>query len=141
MEMSGGIPGSICIRLVNRHEMLWMRQWSKPKLRVESVRISRSQQNPPQSLQLWVLNYGTHQQLRYAATAMLRHDKNIRNMRDSCKISNDSGKANLPSVEERAKAQRMLDAPLNDRLRNVLRPIRRAQKIVNQRNVQTTAIG
>jgi len=120
--------------------MLWMRQWLKPKLRIKSVRISRSQQNPPQPLQLWMLNYGAHQQLRYAATTMLRHDKNVRNMGDSRKICNDPGKANLPPAMERAKAQRMLDTPLHNRSRNALRPIRRAQKIVNQRNVQTTAI-
>jgi len=138
--MSGGIPILISVRLVNRHKMLWMRQRLEPKLRIKSVRISRSQQNPPQSLQLWMLNYGAHKQLRNATTTMLRHDKNIRNMGDSCKISNDPGKANLPPAEKRAKAQRMLDTPLHNRSRNALRPIRRAQKIVDQRNVQTTAI-
>ena len=87
-----------------------------------------------------MLKDGTHEQLRYATTAMLRHDKNIRNIGDSCKICNRPGKANLPPIEIRTKTKRMLDGPLHNSSRNALCPIRGAQKIVNQRDIQAAAV-
>src|ERR1035437_2826267 len=88
-----------------------------------------------------MIKNGTHEQLRYTTTAMLRHDKNIRNIGDGCKICNNSGKTNLPPIEKRPKAKRMLNRTLNDSSRNALRPIGRTQKIVNQRDIQTAAVG
>jgi hypothetical protein len=63
-----------------------MRQRLKTKLRIQSVSVSRSQQKPPQSLQVGMPNDSTHEQLGYASAAMLGHNKDIRNMRESCKI-------------------------------------------------------
>ena len=87
-----------------------------------------------------MLNNGAHEQLRNAATAMLRDDEHIRDMSDSGKVRNHSGKANLSPIQKRAKAKRMLDRPLDNLSRYALRPVGRAQKIVNQRNIQATAV-
>ena len=121
--MLGGVSITIYVRLVNRHKILRMRQRLKSKLCIKSVSILRGQQKPPQSLQLWMLKNGTHEQLRYTTTAMLRHDKNIRNIGDGCKIRNNSGKANLPLIKKRSKAKRMLNRTLDDSSRNALCPI------------------
>jgi len=84
--------------------MLWMGKRLKSKLCIKSVSISRRQQNPPQSLQLRVRKDGAHEHLRYAATAMLWHDENIRNIGYGSKICNNSCKADLLPAEEHAKA-------------------------------------
>ena len=70
-----------------------------------------------------MLKDGTHEQLRYATPAMLRHDKDIRKIGESCKICNNPGEANLPRIEKRTEAQGMLDRPFHNSSRNVLCPI------------------
>src|SRR6266702_3958811 len=92
-------------------------------------------------MQIWMLNDSTHEQLRDPATAMLWHDKNIRHVGDGGEIRNNSGKANLSPTEKRTKAKRMLDRPLDDSSRDALRPVGGAQKIVNQPDIQTAAVG
>ena len=101
----GSVFVSIYVRLVNRHEVLGMRQRLKSKLCVKPVSISRSQQKPPQPLQVGIFKNSMHEQLRYAATAMLWHDKNICHIGDGCKICNHSSKANLLLIEKGAKAK------------------------------------
>ena len=88
---------------MNGHELFRMRQRLKAKRRIKSVGISCSQQKPPQSLQLWVREHGTNEHLRYATTAMLRHDKNIRDVGYRGKIRDDSGEPDLLPVAKRAK--------------------------------------
>lgn len=103
--------------------MFRMGKRTKAELCIQSVSISRGQQDPPQSLQLWMVKDGAHEQFRYAATAMLRHDKDVRDIGDGREICNHPGKANLPLVEKCAEAKRVLDRFLDDSSRNALRPI------------------
>src|SRR5262245_55807800 len=56
---------TICLNLPKRHVLLRVRQRLKPKVRVESMSISRSQEKSAQSLQIRMLKNGAHEQLRY----------------------------------------------------------------------------
>ena len=100
----GGGFISIYVRFMNGHKLLWVRKRLKPELRIKPVSVSRRQQKAPQSLQVGMRQDGAHKHLRNAAAAVLRHDKDVRNIGYRSKICNHSGKAGLLAVGKRPKA-------------------------------------
>src|SRR5438445_13729615 len=71
-----------------------------------------------------MLANGTHQHLGNAAAAMRRQYEDIANVGEYGEVGDDTSEADLRVAFVCAKAERVLDRPLDDAARNVLRPVR-----------------
>lgn len=109
---------------MNGHVFLGIGQRLKAELRVKPMCVFCGQQHPAQALQMRMGEDRPQQQFGDAPAAMLRHDEDIRQIRERGAVSNDARKANLSLLNEGAKAKGVFDGPLNHVAGNALRPIR-----------------
>ncbi len=98
-----GLP--INVRAMNGQVFLGVGQRLKTKLRVKRVRVFRGQQHPAQALQIGMRQDRPQQQLGDASTTMLRHDENIRQIRERGAVGDHACKTNLLLLNEGAEAK------------------------------------
>ena len=109
---------------------------------VEAVGIGGGEGEAAQSLQLGMVEHGRHQRLAVAPAAMLRQDKHVGQIAEGGLVCDDPGEGDLLSAEVAAKAERMVDGPLQGGKGNAATPVGLLrQEAVDQRFVEPSLVG
>ena len=100
------------------------------------MRVSSGEQHSTKAPQVRMLDYPLHEAERNTFAAVLRQDIDVGKIAESCFVGHHAGKADLPALMERPKAQGIFYRALDNGARNAGRPVGLSQKAMNRRYVE-----
>src|SRR5690242_11991656 len=105
------------------------------------MRIAGAEHPAAKALQVRMLHYAFHQELRQPASAVRLYDEHVGKIGERREVRNNAGKTNLVATFIRAKTQRVRDAAFHDLARYAFRPVGARQVAVDEVDIQARGIG
>jgi hypothetical protein len=100
---------TVHVWLVNLHDAIRYAESLEAEFRVQAVRVARREQHATKSLKVGMPHDCGHEAPGETFASVLRENVNVREIAERCPIRDDAGEADLLTLVQDAKAERIGD--------------------------------